>query len=53
MFIPNKKPSESPEGFMHRCMLNLTMIKQYPREDQRKAMCAVLYRKGKESFESK
>lgn len=52
MHIPNKRIEESSSEYMDRCMLSTYMIKQYPKKEQRMAICAVQERKDRESFES-
>lgn len=50
MPLPIKKKEESSRDFMIRCMSDPIMISEYPREDQRMAVCAVQERKGKEKL---
>lgn len=50
MPIPNKKPGETSKDFMIRCMSDPTMVSEYPRKDQRMAICAVQERKDRERF---
>lgn len=45
MPLPLPKPKEQPTDFISRCMVNPTMIKEYPTKMQRLSVCAVLYRK--------
>jgi hypothetical protein len=53
MRIPNKKPEESSSEYMDRCMVSLYMIGQYPKKEQRMAICAVQERKDREHFDGK
>ena len=39
MPIPEKKTNESRGEFLMRCMQDHTMIKEYPEQDQRYAVC--------------
>jgi len=45
MPLPKRKPGEKQKDFMPRCMSDATMIKEYPRQDQRAAVCITQYRK--------
>jgi len=45
MPLPKKKPGEKRKDFMSRCMSDATMIKEYPRQDQRIAVCVTQYDK--------
>lgn len=39
MPLPNRKKGESKKDFINRCMGNPTMKKEYPKKDQRYAVC--------------
>ncbi len=39
MPIPNPKSGESEDDFISRCMGNSTMVKDFPEQDQRSAVC--------------
>ncbi len=39
MPIPTPIPNESKAQFIERCMGNAVMVKEYPRADQRRAVC--------------
>ena len=39
MPIPKRKPSETSKDFIRRCMVNPTMISEYPDKNQRFAIC--------------
>lgn len=40
MPIPKKKSSETNNEFINRCMSGQVMIKEYPNQNQRLAVCA-------------
>lgn len=44
MPLPKPKPAEKQQDFMNRCMSNATMNKEYPRQDQRLAVCYTQWR---------
>ena len=44
MPLPKPKPAEKQQDFMNRCMGNPTMNKEYPRQDQRLAVCYTQWR---------
>ena len=44
MPLPKPKASEKQKDFMLRCMSNPTMNKEYPRQDQRLAVCYTKWR---------
>lgn len=39
MPLPTPKPSESKKEFVRRCMMDNTMITEFPETDQRFAVC--------------
>ena len=39
MPIPNKRPTETTDEFLARCMGNSTMVAEYPDTAQRYAVC--------------
>ena len=45
MPLPKRKPGEKQNEFMIRCTSDDTMIKEYPRQDQRIAVCIAQYKK--------
>jgi hypothetical protein len=45
MPIPTPKPTEDRKEFIARCMADPVMVKEYPNQQQRLAICAVQYRK--------
>ena len=44
MPLPKPKPTEKQQEFMNRCMGDPTMNKEYPRQDQRLAICYTKWR---------
>ena len=42
MPLPIPKPGENSNDFVSRCMINPTMTSEYPKEDQRYAICTTL-----------
>jgi len=47
MPLPKPRRGESEDAFMARCMANAAMRQEYPKEDQRAAVCHSQYRGGK------
>ena len=45
MPLPKRTATETREKFMERCMSNPTMVKEFPEIEQRRAVCAVQWRK--------
>jgi len=43
MPIPKPNPLESKNNYMQRCMVNSTMVKEYPTVSQRYAVCIAKY----------
>jgi len=41
MPIPTKKPTENKAEFMRRCMKDGVMVRDYPKESQRYAVCSI------------
>jgi hypothetical protein len=39
MPLPTPKPTENQKDFIQRCVTDSTMKAEYPREDQRLAVC--------------
>jgi len=39
MPIPTPKPTENQKDFIKRCMMDSTMISEFPKTDQRFAVC--------------
>lgn len=39
MPIPTKQPNETDKQFVQRCMINATMVKEFPDVSQRSAVC--------------
>jgi len=39
MPLPTPKPRESRQKFVQRCMAHPTMVKEFPKIDQRYAVC--------------
>lgn len=39
MPLPTRKPTEDKQDFILRCMRDKVMIKEYPNEQQRLAVC--------------
>ena len=46
MPLPKKRPTETRDEFMKRCISDSVMIKEFPEIKQRTAVCA--YRSGKQ-----
>jgi hypothetical protein len=46
--MPIPKSKEKPEAFINRCMADAVMIKEYPNEKQRLAVCASNIKLAKE-----
>jgi hypothetical protein len=44
MPLPKPKPQETQKDFIARCMANPTMNSEYPRQDQRLAVCYTQWR---------
>jgi hypothetical protein len=44
MPIPKPKATEKQNEFIQRCMSNPTMVSEYPREEQRLAVCYTEWR---------
>ena len=53
MPLPTAKPTENEAKFVGRCMENDTMIKEYPKEEQRAAVCHSQYAKDEGLSEKK
>lgn len=47
MPLPNPQKGDVQKEFISRCMANPKMISEYPREDQRLAVCYVQWRDRK------
>ena len=45
MPIPKRQPSEKRKDFMTRCISDPTMIKEYPDQEQRIAVCITQFEK--------
>jgi hypothetical protein len=45
MPLPKRKPTETREKFIERCMSDEVMVKEFPDKTQRLAVCAVQWRK--------
>lgn len=43
MPLPKPKKNEDKSKFVSRCMSNDTMKKEYPKQDQRYAVCVRIY----------
>ena len=43
MPLPNPRPAESKKDFIRRCMMDETMIVEFPETDQRFAVCNAQY----------
>ena len=39
MPLPKPKPTESKKEFIQRCIVDSTMVKEYPEIEQRSAVC--------------
>ena len=46
MPLPKPKIGEDQAGFIQRCMSTKTMIEEYPRQDQRLAVCYTQWKEG-------
>ncbi len=46
MPIPTPKKNEERNDFIHRCMVDPVMIKEFKNTDQRLAICSKVYRDG-------
>jgi len=51
MPIPSPNPNETADKFIQRCMSDNVMLKEYPDESQRFAICSVTF--DKQKLESK
>jgi hypothetical protein len=49
MPIPQPKPDEKKNDFISRCMSDKVMVKEYPDQAQRYAICLATWRKGKKA----
>jgi len=49
MPIPKPNANESKEAFISRCMGNSIMIKEYPKQAQRSAICYSQFEKTKKA----
>ena len=49
MPLPKPIPTESNTEFLDRCMSHETMVSEYPRENQRYAVCNNLLKDKKET----
>jgi len=45
MPLPQRKPTETRDKFMQRCMSDKVMVNEYPDKKQRLAICAVQWKK--------
>jgi hypothetical protein len=43
MPLPNPRPTETKKDFLRRCMMDETMISEFPDTDQRFAVCNTQY----------
>lgn len=49
MPIPKPEKNETQQGFVSRCMGNDTMVKDYPNQSQRSAICYQSWNSSKKS----
>lgn len=52
MPIPSPKGKEKQQDFVSRCMGDSVMVKDYPDQKQRAAICYSAYKKAKKSSKS-
>ena len=45
MPLPKRTPTETREKFMERCMSDVVMKREFPEIEQRRAVCAVQWKK--------
>ena len=45
MPLPRRTPTETRDKFIERCMSDKTMVNEYPDKTQRRAICAVQWKK--------
>jgi len=53
MPIPTPNPGESEREFISRCMSSDVMQREYPRQDQRAAVCYSSFRRAREKVARK
>jgi hypothetical protein len=53
MPIPQPNKTENKQEFVIRCMSNDTMIKEFPKQDQRLAVCSSTFEESKLSKHEK
>lgn len=53
MPIPQPNKRENKQEFVIRCMSNDTMIKEFPKQDQRLAVCSTNYEENLKNANSK
>lgn len=52
MPIPTPREKESPDAFMHRCMGDSVMMKEFPEQKQRVAVCMTSWKNSKKKAKS-
>jgi hypothetical protein len=52
MPLPVPTPDENEEQFISRCMADRTMIKEFPEEHQRFAVCSMQFDRGEAILKS-